>query len=74
MVTPIVSSVAKKLFGSLNTAGTLDDHHEAVTDDSDPVFMHQHDPETIEWLEFTDEDGFYSKVVMDGVTYAVCLL
>jgi DNA (cytosine-5)-methyltransferase 1 len=73
VVTPLVSSIAAMLFKrTLLVAGQLeqDDAEDDAASDFDG-FMHHDDPESIEWLQPTEVEGYYESVDMDGVKYSV---
>jgi DNA (cytosine-5)-methyltransferase 1 len=72
VVTPLVSNIAAMLFErTLRVAGQLE-HDDAETDTGDfDDFMHHDDPESIEWLEPAEVEGYYESVNMDGVMYSV---
>ena len=73
VVTPLVSIIAAMLFErTLRVAGQLEQNsvEDDATDDVDD-FMHRDDPDSIEWLEPAEVEGYYQSVDMDGVTYSV---
>jgi DNA (cytosine-5)-methyltransferase 1 len=72
VVTPLVSSIAATLFErTLRVAGQLE--HDDIQDDASDfdAFMHHDDPESIEWSEPAEVEGYYESVEMDGVKYSV---
>lgn len=74
VVTPLVSCIAKTLFErTLSVAGQLekDDIENDVASDIGVDYMHHDDPDSIEWVEPADVDGYYLSVDMDGVVYSV---
>lgn len=72
VVTPIINSIAEKLFHGLSAVGEVE--HGDPDDDFfvDKPFMHRGNPSSIRWIGQPDEHGLYEQLKIDGVTYTVC--
>lgn len=71
VVTPIVNSIAEKLFHGLSAAGKVE--HDDPDDElvADEPFMHRGNHSYIRWIGQPDEHGLYKQLKIDGVTYTV---
>ncbi|KZP21168.1 S-adenosyl-L-methionine-dependent methyltransferase [Athelia psychrophila] len=71
VVTPIVNSIAEKLFHGLSAAGKVE--HDEPDDElvADEPFMHRGNHSYIRWIGQPDEHGLYKQLKIDGVTYTV---
>lgn len=71
VVTPIINSIAEKLFHGLSAAGEVENSDPDDELVADKPFMHRGNPSSMRWIGQPDEHGLYEQLKIDGVTYTV---